>query len=331
MDQIIIRELIPLLKLLENRGVNVTNFLWSEGISPESVLNPDTRIDSQKLESITSTATQITGDENIGLRQGEIFGLYSNVPFFILTNCNDLCEALYRYLTYQKIADETKQVKIETNYDSAKILIETYSSGNSWSRHLSDAGLSTIYSFLKLITRKEIWLDRVKFRHPEPSDLPEYTRFFKCRPEFSTDEDSISFKIKYLKSKIYLNSKNKLESIHKKIIDITDTLPLENFSRTVSRVIAENLPGTLPSAEIAARRLAVSTDMMNQRLKDEENDYRLILDSVRLKSALCYLNDMTLSIVDIAYLLGFSDVESLEKFIKYKTELNTIDYRPKKK
>ena len=59
-----------------------------------------------------------------------------------------------------------------------------------------------------------------------------------------------------------------------------------------------------------ARALAMSTRSLARRLKEEGTSYTEVLDDLRRELAMRYVEDETLGVSQIAWLLGYSEVSS---------------------
>jgi AraC-like DNA-binding protein len=66
-------------------------------------------------------------------------------------------------------------------------------------------------------------------------------------------------------------------------------------------------------ARNVARKLRMSVRTLGRRLEEEGTTYKLLLDEVRKDLAYSHLVRLDLSIPDVAYLLGFSDVTAFHR------------------
>lgn len=75
-------------------------------------------------------------------------------------------------------------------------------------------------------------------------------------------------------------------------------------------------PTSLPTIQAMARRLGMTERTLRRRLRDEGGAYADIVDDVRRKLALEYLNTTRMSPDDIAWNVGFSDSANLRRAIR---------------
>jgi AraC-like DNA-binding protein len=71
-----------------------------------------------------------------------------------------------------------------------------------------------------------------------------------------------------------------------------------------------------PSASITASRMKMSARTLNRALAAEGTSYRAILDQLRHELACRYLADSRLSIGEIGFLLGFSEISAFYRAFK---------------
>lgn len=74
--------------------------------------------------------------------------------------------------------------------------------------------------------------------------------------------------------------------------------------------LLELLPSGSASLAAVSRKLAVSTRILQRRLRDEEHSFQVVLDSTREELARQYLGNSTMSGAEISFLLGFEDPNS---------------------
>ncbi|CAI3802168.1 helix-turn-helix transcriptional regulator [Rheinheimera sp. MM224] len=88
---------------------------------------------------------------------------------------------------------------------------------------------------------------------------------------------------------------------------------LSTASTTVERVravLVELLPAGHSSIEMVAEKLAMSKRTLQRKLTEESENYHSVLQSVRNDLADHYLRRSKLSLGEIAFLLGYQEVNS---------------------
>ena len=95
----------------------------------------------------------------------------------------------------------------------------------------------------------------------------------------------------------------------------------------VKRAIIESLPSGTPSEEEIARQVFVSSRTLQRKLADENTNFRTLLLEVRRKLAERYIADKTMPLVEISYMLGFSETSSFSRAFKQWTGTTPATFR----
>jgi len=96
--------------------------------------------------------------------------------------------------------------------------------------------------------------------------------------------------------------------------------------RVRQEVMAQLQSGTVSMSETGAR-LAMSVATLRRRLEEEHATFSGIIDDVRKGLSKQYLRDPALSVTEIAFLLGFSNVTAFGRAFKRWTGVSPIAYR----
>jgi AraC-like DNA-binding protein len=87
------------------------------------------------------------------------------------------------------------------------------------------------------------------------------------------------------------------------------------------------LRGGDPSIETAAKRLAMTPRTIQRHLKDEETSFQDILDGLRAELADRYLSEATISVTEVAFLLGYAEASSFARAYKRWTGKSPTEQR----
>lgn len=93
-------------------------------------------------------------------------------------------------------------------------------------------------------------------------------------------------------------------------------LPRLSFSLRVRPLIAAQLARGRVRVEAVAEQLHMSRHTLYRKLKDENQTFLGLLDDVRREQALTYLQDARRPLVEVADLLGFSELSAFSRAFK---------------
>jgi AraC-like DNA-binding protein len=102
--------------------------------------------------------------------------------------------------------------------------------------------------------------------------------------------------------------------------------PAEDFTATVARHLEETL-GSGAGAEDIAARLHMSKRTLQRRLEESGLSFQELVDRVRAEKARALVRDGHLTMADVAFRLGFSDVSSFSRSFRRWTGVSPGRYR----
>ena len=103
----------------------------------------------------------------------------------------------------------------------------------------------------------------------------------------------------------------------------------DDIAAQLKRKLADLLARGEANADAACRALKVSRRTLQRRLKAEKTSFQRILREVRAELAINYLRDARLRILEIAMLLGYSNLSSFTTAFKSWYDLPPAEYRQK--
>ncbi len=155
------------------------------------------------------------------------------------------------------------------------------------------------------------------FTHEEPSYRARYDRIFRVPLIFGSDKNAILFGEELLS--VRLPPTNRYVS--RLLVQQAETLltrldSSKSMRGRVESLLLPMLPTGGASVEIIAGKLGVSRQTLFRKLKAEGVTFEKVLDEMRHKLALHYLNDKKISVNETAYLVGFSDAAAFSRAFK---------------
>ena len=155
------------------------------------------------------------------------------------------------------------------------------------------------------------------FAHPRNSGLREIHRILRCPVEFAQTTDSWVFPQRVMELPITSGDSRLLHILEAH----ADDLLAERHSATGLRGLVENkLLSLLPTGRVqmaaVARQFGMSERSFKRHLAQEGTTFGEILDRVRNRLALRYLEDRRMSLQQIAWLLGYSEIGAFNHAFK---------------
>jgi AraC-like DNA-binding protein len=101
----------------------------------------------------------------------------------------------------------------------------------------------------------------------------------------------------------------------------------EELPLRVRRLVVEALPAGPPSLELIARRVGESPRSLRRHLQAQGTSFQTLLEQTRSDLAKQYLRDPRLTISEIAFLVGFSELSPFQRAFRRWTNLTPRAYR----
>lgn len=158
----------------------------------------------------------------------------------------------------------------------------------------------------------------VRFKHQQPATTARHESHFGCSVNFGADRDGILF------ANSSVTAANRLADVG--IVSYLDnqlekevgqfTADEVSFDRMVCREIANKLSNGVPTVTSIAHVMGMSARTMQRRLADSGSSFRGLVDEARRQLAEGLLADSEYSIVEIAFLAGFSEQSAFNRAFK---------------
>ena len=103
----------------------------------------------------------------------------------------------------------------------------------------------------------------------------------------------------------------------------------DNYAAQLKRKLVELLAAGEANADAACRALKLSRRTLQRRLKAEKTSFQIVLREVRAVLAVNYLRDKRLKALEVAMLLGYSNISSFTTAFKSWYDMPPAEYRQK--
>jgi len=323
-----IRAIRPLVSGLRECGHDVSQILAAVGIDEAMLEDPDGRVPTTLAMTLIARAVERTGDSNLGLHLAERAQLGSfDVHFFAMASSPTLGAAYQRLSRYQRLIHETSRVDLEVGPDRA-ILRHQLAGGAAAPRQTAEFLVAAWVRAGRVITGLEWVPKEVHFMHPSPADATEHARFFRAAVHFAMGENALVLASSLLETPCTGADAALLGVLDRYAADRLDQNPrTAGIADRVRAVLMEELRGGDPTASRLAGRLKMSVRSLNRLLAAENTSYQHLLDGLRRDLAERHLAGRQLSIGEVGFLLGFSELSSFHRAFKRWTGRTPAQFR----
>ncbi len=284
------------------------------GLDPDRLRDPNARYPLAGMQRLWALATSATGDECFGLEVAQAWHptTFHALGYSALAS-ETLREALLRMVRYGRVV--TTGAHLELQQHGGEVAVKLLSSlpDDQMVPASIDAGVASIVILCRQGRGGQIDPVRVKLTRAEPGCSSRLQAFFGCPVDFGTTENCVVFRATDLDAQLPTTNPVLLR-VNEQVL--TDYLARLERSEVTVQVQAK-LIRLLPSGEVdepsIARALNLSLRSLQRKLEAHGVTFRKLLDDTRRQLAEQYLKDSTVSVSEIAYLLGFAEVSSFSR------------------
>ena len=314
------------------------DYLESHDLATTSVFAPELqqRLDDGCLNEripvplwsdLLAKAIAVTHDEHLPLKLAQsIIPKHWGVFAYAAMTCKNLAEVTAILIRYERLVDDA---------NDAKLLIEGDHIALQWiprmpNLHpaLMQLSVASWVVFAQRHTgRSDLTVD-VEFSCPPPQDITHYQDLFGGQVRFDQPTTQLRFPSKHLQLPITYHDPESHQLLVSQVIQqIQDLKRPDEFQQTVRGIIVQQLSHGRCTLDSVASELGNPTRSLQHQLERAGTSFRQLLDDTRAELACHYLNDPDMALVDVAFLLGFSEQSPFTKAFKRWTGETPGEYR----
>ena len=272
----------------------------------------EVKVQIQRIAFINEVA-KLVGDDCFGFHlAAETDTRELGIIHYILSASGTALDAVKNLIRYHHLVNTTTSLVIDESNRHVTIDTTFRSGLEGFEKHIAEWGTTTFVAELRSLTGIPIVPQAVSFIHRRNSTVKEFTEFFGCPARFGTNRQSIVFAANDLLVPIHsadVHLLNILSGVSEEALSRRKTPPTPTRAK-VEKALLEALPKGSATISNVAGALAMSVRSLARRLNEEGSSYTDVLDGLRRELAMRYLEDKTLGLSQIAWLLGYSEVSS---------------------
>lgn len=320
---------VGLEEFIEAQGGRSAEVLARAGLQSRLYEQPNRTIPLSRYCDSMHEAARSTGNEHFGLWFGEQFapeglGLFG----YHAITAPDLRSAIQGMQAYFHVFQRNSLLQL-TREEGVCRLEYRLLDGDIMDRR-QDAEL-TVGMLVNVLKRAmgERWAPlEVHFQHPALVDASPHRQAFKCDTRFRQTSNLILFRESCLERQMP-DANPMLNNVTRgSLVELSGRAQQAlSIVQRVKGEIIELLPDGEASLEQVVRRLNLSQRTLQRELAAENCSFKSLLDELREELALHYLSYDRLSISQIAYRLGYSEVSAFTRaFMRWK-DMSPSDWR----
>lgn len=311
--------------VLEKLGLNTREVLKKAQL-PQDLFNrksPVMTIDEyiRFMESIK----ELSKDDSIPIKMGSIENVETFSPPIFAAYCSkNALTCMKRISKYKKLIGPLEFV-VNTNKDNVTIEMSFANDENELPEFLVATEMVFLIVLIRNATKEHIVPIEIMTKHNLDND--DYTKFFGVKPKIGT-KNILTISKKDALIPFISENESMWEYFEPELkrrlseLDIEDT-----YAARVRSSLIELLPAGEGSIDNVAIKLGLSKRTLQRKLKEEETTFQKQLNHTRELLARHYLKNSDMTSDDIAYLLGYQDLNSFVRAFNAWTGMTVSKYK----
>jgi AraC-like DNA-binding protein len=315
-------------KGLESLGLDADALFRMAGLDPEKLRVPGARFNQAAVIKLWQIAEQASHDPYFGIH---ISRYWHPTTFHALGYAwlasNSLKDGFRRLVRYSAIVNNKLNVEFQLENDGYRFSFASTTLPPGALPVAIDAGLSTVIHMCRMNFGDELNPISMFTTRPRPASITPHETFFNCPITFASETNMLYF--------APADIEKRLPTSNAELALKSDQMAMEYLARyqhddiilKIKSLLINRWPGGRISESEIADALNVSTRTLHRKLQSEGLNINMLLDETRKELAIHYLENSTLTIGEIAYLLGFSEPANFSRAFRRWTGTTPNAYR----
>jgi AraC-like DNA-binding protein len=293
-------------------GVKLEPLLSRAGLTIDQIDDPERRIFASNQIAFLEAAAEALNDNLLGFSLAEKFDLRDlGLLYYVMASSETLGEALKRASRYSRITNEAVVLQYQDGREPRLRLIYSGIPRHADQQQIEFCIVAMVRVSCVLSGRRFL-PERVSMSHVRPRGVAKFAGLLGNALEFGADADEINFPTGSAEWAL-VDADARLNKILVKVCE--ESLSSRKSKTGGLRVTVENaisplLPHGQARVNVVARKLGMSERTLVRRLAEEGFLFNEILQQLKASLAIRYLEEDSLPISRIAWLLGFEESSS---------------------
>jgi AraC-like DNA-binding protein len=314
---------LGLLNLAVAKGANRAQLLARAGIRADDLEDQDNRIPMGNYVALMRSGQELAAEPALALLYGEAMDLSELSVVGLIARASDtMTEALAQLNRYGRLVVEVEGIGFENRFQMRKDaeglwLVDTRKNANEFPELTESTFARMICGSREFGDGSRPFVKAVRVTHPRPAHVEEYQRILHAPVTFDAHENSMlvdevwqDFKVARASRYVFGIFSEHAERL---------LAELETARTVRGQVEAHAIPmlhtGEL-GVDVIAGKMGLSRQTLYRKLKAEGVTFEGLLDDLRHRMALHYLDGQKVSVNETAYLVGFSEPSAFSRAFK---------------
>ena len=311
--------------LLEAHGVSTEEVLRRAGLPLDLFAHEAPSVIAEEYYRFMTAIDAAVDDRALPIRLATAENIEAISPPLFAAYCSENAQACIERIAQYKALVGAIVYQTERTDGYFSVALAAESDGCELPEIVIGVEMALLVNLIRKATKADVVPYRVTLRHP--FENPCYEEFLGVRAKRG-DQDMLVFTAHDARIPFVTHNESMWSffepELRKRLVemDVDDTI-----SARVRSALVELLPGGACAIDDVCRALGLSRRTLQRKLKEENTSFQQQLNHTRELLTKNYLRNTTLSAEDIAYLLGYQDLNSFYRAFSLWTGKSISEYK----
>ncbi|MFJ2487474.1 AraC family transcriptional regulator [Pseudomonas sp. NPDC087639] len=317
-----------IVKALEMDGLDCRVLFKQLGLDYAALDDPDARFPQDSMTRLWQRAVELSGNPAIGLNMGKVVRPASfHVAGYALMSSNTLAEGFQRLVRYQRIIAESADLSFRLLEEGYALILTVHGDHLPPTRQSAEASLACALALCGWLSGRTLHPVKVLVQGDEPQNLQPYKQAFHAPLTFNAPYDALIFERADMEAPLP-TANEAMALLHDRFAgEYLARFSESRVTHKARQVLCRLLPQGEPKRDTVAQTLHLSQRTLQRRLQEEGTSFQQLLDDTRRELAEQYLAQPSMTLLEIAYLLGFADPSNFFRAFRRWFDTTPGDYR----
>jgi len=326
---------VTLLDFAIARGASRETLMERSGLDAAELGDRDQRVALSKYVALMRAGQELCRDPALALHLGESAISQSSVGSVVGSYAETMEEGLALINRYAPLAVEVELVgggdRFVFERGNGQVWIIDRRANPNEFPELTEVAFARMASTSRAVRGGETPFKAVHVTHAEPSYRAEYDRIFGVPVIFRSPRNALLADDSWMDRRPPTPSRAVLDVLkaHSEVL-LEKLEGSKSIKGRVEELLLRSLSNGGAPMSVIARELGLSRQSLFRKLRAEGATFEEVLDGLRHKLALRYLNGDGLSVKETAFRLGFSEPASFSRAFKRWTGASPVEAKRKK-
>lgn len=318
-----------LLYVADKLGVAQQDLLLAAEIPSAPLDDPEARLPMTDLMNLFRCAVRLSGEEDFALHFASHYRPWAmGILGYLCMSCSTIKELFDTWIPYRYTLMHAGNTHVEPCGEHVRFIWEPLGDALIKDRYLIDAIFAVWVGATENLTGRSIKPLELQLTYSEPADTTMLHELFGDRILFDQPYNTfVMHKDDYHAQLCHPNPEMKEVLITRGANKLRQLQLADTTLNTVEEALLKLLPHGRSSIDAVADQMQITPRTLQRRLRSENTAFSEVLKQLRHRLANTYLTEHTISVTEIALLLGYRDTNSLTAAFRQWEGCSPTHYR----